>query len=61
MGQIANDMINGTCCELCGCYFEDPKEDKIFTHGYPAVCWDCWSDLSKEEKENHQKATVETF
>jgi len=59
MGEIADDMVDGTCCALCGQYFKDPeKENMSYTHGYPVVCWDCWDDYCKG---NHIKAEVETF
>ena len=51
MGQIADDMINGFCCSLCGVYFEEE-------HGYPVACKTCWKDLSKQEKKTYQKATI---
>lgn len=49
MGQIADDIINGFCCSLCGVYF-------VEEHGYPVVCKDCWDELSKEEKKMYQLA-----
>lgn len=52
MGQIADDMINGYCCSLCGVYFEDE-------HGYPVVCKGCWDNLSEEDKKNFQLAYFE--
>lgn len=62
MGEIADDMIDGTSCELCGCYFIDPQdEDKLFTHGHPAVCKSCWNGLTKDEKKNHQRAIADTL
>lgn len=62
MGEIAEDMIDGTACELCGQYFEDPKnENTAYAHGYPVVCADCWSELSPTERESYQKALVSTF
>lgn len=59
MGEIAEDMLDGTTCQLCGCFFEE--NGKLYTHGFPVVCWDCWDDLSDGEKKNHQKAAVETL
>ena len=49
MGEIADSMINGECCSLCGQYFADPdsKPEQIYEHGYPVVCKECWSDLTK--------------
>ena len=45
MGQIADDMIDGTCCSLCGQYFIDSlNNDELYTHGYPVACEDCWED-----------------
>ena len=35
MGEIADDMINGNSCSLCGVYFCEG-------HGYPVACTDCW-------------------
>lgn len=60
MGEIAEDMIDGTACELCGQYFID-KDDTLYTHGYPVVCWSCWDDLDKKEKRVHTKADVQTL
>jgi len=42
MGQIAEDMVDGTCCQRCGMYFEDKANpDELPTHDYPVVCKDC--------------------
>jgi len=54
MRQIAEDIIDGSCCELCCCYFVDKKEN-LYSHGYPVVCDDCWKDLTKDEKKLHQR------
>lgn len=35
MGEIADDIINGDCCQICGCYFEDEGA------GYPRTCNSC--------------------
>jgi uncharacterized CHY-type Zn-finger protein len=72
MGKIANDMVAGKCCSLCGQYFKnsnsiDKKEyevmsgEEIYEHGYPVVCGDCWDELTKREKRGYQKAVVETL
>lgn len=42
MGEIADDLINGDACEICGQYFEDEGE------GYPRQCEQC----KKEEKQS---------
>ena len=54
MGEIAEDMIDGTCCEICGQYFVD-KDDNLYTHGYSVTCKECWG--GKE----HQKAKANTL
>ena len=61
MGQLAEDILDGSCCELCGQYFKHSDEGGIHCHEKPVVCWDCWKDLTKEEKKSHQRAEVKTF
>lgn len=60
MGEIAEEMLDGSCCDLCGQYFDHPKGG-IYVHDHPATCWDCWEYLRPEEKKHHTKADVETF
>jgi ribosomal protein S27E len=55
MGQIAEDMLDGSCCSLCGQYFEHPKGG-IYVHGYPVVCDDCY-----DENCGYSKAEANTF
>lgn len=60
MGQMADDIIDGTCCQLCSYYFDDPEDEtKLYTHDYPVVCWDCREELTEEERKQYQKALVE--
>lgn len=62
MGEIAEDMSDGTCCQLCGQYFANPRDEGyLFTHEYPVVFWDCWDELTNEEKELYIRAKVETL
>ena len=49
MGEIANDMINGHACSLCGIYFED-------AHGYPVLCDDCYDDATPAERQIYIRA-----
>ena len=49
MGEVADDMIEGVSCSLCGIYFEEE-------HGYPVVCKRCWRDLKPRERDEYQKA-----
>ena len=48
--SIAEDIIDGWCCQLCGVYFEEE-------HGYPVVCESCYNELSEEEKKDYQLAS----
>lgn len=35
MGDMADDLIDGDACQVCGCYFEDSGS------GYPRTCNGC--------------------
>lgn len=71
MGEIADDMMEGGQCDLCGCIFKHPDADKhagttedpqpSFEHGHPATCWDCWKDLTPQERKSHVRARVPTY
>lgn len=62
MGEIAEDMVEGRVCCLCGCFYHDPeKPDEIYEHGYPAACRSCWKDLSKSEQREYQRALMPTL
>jgi hypothetical protein len=62
MGEMAEDRRDGTACSLCGQYFQDPKDiDALYTHGEPAVCWSCWTELKPEEKKLYKRAKVDTI
>jgi hypothetical protein len=64
MGEIAEDVVDGTCCQLCGCYFkgkDEPYAEKFHSHGHPVVCWSCWQDLNKFERKQYQRAQVDTI
>ena len=39
---VAEDILDGTACDICGMYFIDPKNPQtLYTHGHPATCWEC--------------------
>lgn len=62
MGQIAEDMLDGSCCQHCGRYFIYSKyKGVIYAHDYPVTCWECWDDLSEQDKKKFIKADVITF
>lgn len=66
MGELADQVIEGSACELCLIPFVNKKDDREgtfegYTHGYPAVCSNCWKNLTPEEKKYHQKATKPTL
>lgn len=57
MGEIAEDIADGTCCSICGCYFQDPDdEDACYTHGFPVACKGCFR--AGMRKNGIQKAIV---
>lgn len=35
MGEIADSIIEGECCALCGQFFEEAQ-------GFPCVCAECY-------------------
>jgi hypothetical protein len=50
MGEIADDILNGFMCQLCGCWMPELEEcktqdevDEWFNNppGYPRTCVDC--------------------
>ncbi|KKK83057.1 hypothetical protein LCGC14_2797180 [marine sediment metagenome] len=47
MGEIADDIIDGLCCAICGVYFEEE-------HGYPVACSEC-----KDDDCSYEEATEE--
>ncbi len=60
MGEIADDMVDGSCCTHCGQYFQDPDDpEKIYTHGYPVACKRCFR--APMRKQSVQKATAKTI
>jgi hypothetical protein len=62
MGELADDMVDGTSCQLCGVYFFDKDNTNVLpTHDYPVVCWDCWDDLSKKERKQYQRSLFPTL
>jgi hypothetical protein len=50
MGEIADDIIDGSCCALCGQYFTNDGGKTLYDHGYPVACKECWTpDCGYEE------------
>jgi len=50
--SVADDIIDGWCCQLCGVYFEEE-------HGYPVVCESCYDSMSYKDTKKFQKQTLE--
>lgn len=71
MGELADDMMSGTSCSLCGCYFKDGAKLEanvlqLYSHGFPVACKDCWRELTGSERQDAisnglQKATADTL
>ena len=51
MGELADDLMEGRCCEWCGIYFEAD-------HGYPVICRGCFAEATPEERNGVQRATI---
>lgn len=50
MGEIADMMLEGTLCEICGAYIPEGEPD-----GFPRKCIDCKprkKNKKKKEKKN---------
>ena len=50
MGQIADDIRDGWCCQRCAIYF-------VEEHGYPVVCHECWDQSTRSEQRDLVLAT----
>lgn len=63
MGDMADDMVNGVTCSICGSMFRGKTiHDEIPEHGYPVACWHCWNKNTKECKSmGLQKALYKTL
>lgn len=44
MGEIYDDIINGSCCSWCGIYFKE-------AHEYPVICKSCAKDSNPKGME----------
>ena len=42
MGQAADDMLNGLCCQVCGQFMDDFMEV-----GYPRTCSCCKQEVNR--------------
>lgn len=47
MGEIADAMLNGDLCEVCGIYIGEGD-------GYPRLCDGCQGDKNKREEEEDE-------
>jgi hypothetical protein len=56
MGQMADDIMDGSCCAICHNYFKTEDLKFIDSHGYPVACKDCWTADC-----GYQKATMNLF
>lgn len=48
MGEIADDLIGGSCCNWCSCYFEED-------HGYPVICRECFDEWVEDDNGSKKK------
>ena len=54
MGEIVEDMLDGDCCQWCGCYF-------FMSQGVPCICKDCADELTDLEKEDVVISNSDTY
>lgn len=59
MGEMADDIIDGNCCALCGQYFVK-KTSPVFmyTHGFPVACYDCYEENCGYEVQDKKATTL---
>ena len=50
MGEIADMMLEGVLCELCGEYIDDDMEA-----GFPRLCAGCKLSEEKEDRKRKKK------
>jgi hypothetical protein len=52
MGEVADDMLDGTCCQFCGVYhpeiFEGDSSKFFIPQGFPWTCNECEEDDNDE-------------
>ena len=62
MGDIADQIIEGSCCAFCLLPFikeqniDGADVPVVYEHGYPVACKECW-----EPECGYEKATAETL
>lgn len=48
MGEYAEDLMDGTCCQYCGVFhddvFKEPLDEPFIPQGFPWTCSDCKED-----------------
>ena len=42
MGELAEDIEDGVCCQLCGTYFDEEE-------GFPTICDNCLENRDDDE------------
>lgn len=51
MGEYAEMMLDGTCCQSCGAYIGDEV-------GYPRYCSDCAKEINEQNQWTEQELKV---
>lgn len=51
MGEIADMMLDGTLCTVCGAVIDDGN-----AKGYPVKCEDCIEEEKKDKLKNNKKS-----
>lgn len=48
MGEMADAILEGECCQLCGVFFDEPT-------GSPTTCGECRGEGKREWPNDHQR------
>lgn len=51
MGQVADDILDGACCEQCQVYFTEE-------HGHPVLCEDC---DARDRRPKHERPPLARY
>lgn len=52
----ADAKLIGAACETCGLTFVTIRDGEAVVHGSPAVCHECWKNLSGFERRLYHRA-----
>lgn len=48
MGEAAEDILDGSCCQVCGVWFVDVLIEKKKPPGFPRTCLYCGDTIEED-------------